>query len=540
MAVVPTVIAGITSLRRAVCLSSLWACHPPRAWALVGRKESLNWWLRAMTFSWDFADRLRSIGRYTDGKRFGRHVGGRKGIAAGAADARPGQAGRALRRRLSHHRLHAVELPQQRPAQDPGAHAVQGDEPRPAHQPRLAAATSAASWASSSTSCRRSSGSTSTGTRARPTPSTRTSTRSRRSGPQYVVILAGDHIYKMDYLQAGQLPHREPGRPDGRRACASPASEPRQFGVMQVDSRRTASSASRRSPPIPSRSPATRAAHPGLDGHLRVHRPLPLRAALPRRHAARQPPRLRPQHHPVDHRHAPRVRLSVPATRTASSDAYWRDVGTLDAYYDANMDLVSVDPQLNMYDQRWPIRTYQPNLPPPKFVFAEEGPTAAAARRWTASSARARSSPAARSSARSSAPTRASTATPRSRTRSSSRASTSAGTPRSAGRSSTRACTFPPGIEIGYDHELDRGPRLHRHRRGRDRDRQDRRRGALPGGGTDSVVDAGEGAVQWQPVEKPRVPLLVRKQWLELPVQTLLEYKQWHTFAVLLARRISD
>jgi glucose-1-phosphate adenylyltransferase len=57
-------------------------------------------------------------------------------------------------------------------------------------------------------------------------------------------------------------------------------------------------------------------------------------------------------------------------------DAYWRDVGTLDAYFEANMDLVSVDPLLNMYDERWPIRTYLPNFPPPKFVFAEEGPSA--------------------------------------------------------------------------------------------------------------------------------------------------------------------
>ena len=54
-------------------------------------------------------------------------------------------------------------------------------------------------------------------------------------------------------------------------------------------------------------------------------------------------------------------------------EAYLRDVETLDAYYEANMDLVSVDPQLNMYDREWPIRTYQPNLPPPKFVFAELG-----------------------------------------------------------------------------------------------------------------------------------------------------------------------
>jgi len=52
--------------------------------------------------------------------------------------------------------------------------------------------------------------------------------------------------------------------------------------------------------------------------------------------------------------------------------AYWRDVGTLDAYYEANMDLVSVDPQLNLYDDAWPIRTYQRNAPPPKFVFAGE------------------------------------------------------------------------------------------------------------------------------------------------------------------------
>jgi len=49
--------------------------------------------------------------------------------------------------------------------------------------------------------------------------------------------------------------------------------------------------------------------------------------------------------------------------------AYWRDVGTLDAYYEANMDLIKVDPMLNMYDQNWPIRTHQGGFPPPKFVF---------------------------------------------------------------------------------------------------------------------------------------------------------------------------
>ncbi len=54
-------------------------------------------------------------------------------------------------------------------------------------------------------------------------------------------------------------------------------------------------------------------------------------------------------------------------------DAYWRDVGTIDAYYDATMDLIRVDPLLNLYDQQWPMRAFQPMLPPPKFVFGSEG-----------------------------------------------------------------------------------------------------------------------------------------------------------------------
>jgi glucose-1-phosphate adenylyltransferase len=54
-------------------------------------------------------------------------------------------------------------------------------------------------------------------------------------------------------------------------------------------------------------------------------------------------------------------------------DAYWRDVGTIDAYYEATIDLVAVDPQLNLYDDQWPIRTHFPCHPPPKFVFADAG-----------------------------------------------------------------------------------------------------------------------------------------------------------------------
>ena len=54
-------------------------------------------------------------------------------------------------------------------------------------------------------------------------------------------------------------------------------------------------------------------------------------------------------------------------------EAYWRDVGTIDAYFEASMDLIDVEPQLNLYDGDWPIRAHQPMLPPPKFVFGSEG-----------------------------------------------------------------------------------------------------------------------------------------------------------------------
>ena len=52
---------------------------------------------------------------------------------------------------------------------------------------------------------------------------------------------------------------------------------------------------------------------------------------------------------------------------------YWRDIGTLDAYYDASMDLCQISPEFNLYDPEWPLRTYQPQAPPAKFVFAETG-----------------------------------------------------------------------------------------------------------------------------------------------------------------------
>ena len=62
--------------------------------------------------------------------------------------------------------------------------------------------------------------------------------------------------------------------------------------------------------------------------------------------------------------------MSCVGTKT-NSQPYWRDVGTIDAYWDANIDLTATDPELNLYDTLWPIWTYQPQLPPAKFVHNE-------------------------------------------------------------------------------------------------------------------------------------------------------------------------
>ncbi len=151
------------------------------------------------------------------------------------------------------------------------------------------------------------------------------------------MILAGDHIYKMNYRKMVEL-HREAGSRSDRWALRVTAEEAREFGVMEVDPRTTAVVGFDEKPPDPKTFPATRAHCAGFDGHLRVHGPVSVRAALPRRHPPRQRARLRPQHDSVDHRHA-RVFAFPFRDENRKHDAYWRDVGTLDAYYEANMDL---------------------------------------------------------------------------------------------------------------------------------------------------------------------------------------------------------
>lgn len=188
-----------------------------------------------------------------------------------------------------------------------------------------------------------------------------------RERPQYIIVLAGDHIYKMNYGPMIEF-HRQAGADMTIGALRVPIAEGTEFGVMAIDEQqRVIDFAEKPAQPAPvPGDPSTCLASMGI--YVFTARFLYERlcddAAVP------------------DSRHDFGRDIIPRAIRDArvyafpfldenrKVDAYWRDVGTLDAYYQASLDLVEVDPQLNLYDVDWPIRSFQPNLPPPKFVFA--------------------------------------------------------------------------------------------------------------------------------------------------------------------------
>lgn len=193
--------------------------------------------------------------------------------------------------------------------------------------------------------------------------------------PDCVLILAGDHIYKMDYSAMIAF-HRQSEADLTIAALPVPAAEAGQFGVMQTSAEgQIRGFVEKPADPSALQDPAGMClASMGIYvfNSRFLFEQLLRDASLPG--SAHDFGRdLIPA---VIDRH--RVMAFPFRDENRKSPAYWRDVGTIDAYFDANMDLVSVDPQLNLYDRDWPIRTWQGNFPPPKFVFAdregEQGP----------------------------------------------------------------------------------------------------------------------------------------------------------------------
>jgi glucose-1-phosphate adenylyltransferase len=191
------------------------------------------------------------------------------------------------------------------------------------------------------------------------------------------LILAGDHIYKMDYSQMVRC-HRDRGADLTIGCIPIPLAESRHFGVMQVDmDNRVIGFQEKPATAQPMPDDPTRCL-----GSMGIYVfPTRLMFELLCEDAAHAEsghdfgkdiiPQIIKTHKVYAHRFR---------DRNLKEQPYWRDVGTLDAYYQANMDLVDVSPVLNLYDHDWPIRTLQPNWPPPKFVFCGEGPLGVARR----------------------------------------------------------------------------------------------------------------------------------------------------------------
>ena len=191
-----------------------------------------------------------------------------------------------------------------------------------------------------------------------------------KANPKYIVILAADHIYKMDYSEMIRL-HIERGSDLTIGCIPVPANEANQFGVLDVDANDRITSFVEK----PEHPPEI-VGNPGFSlGSMGIY----VFTAASLFELLFEDAVRKNSSHDFGRNIIPNIisKLNVHAflfqDKNKKSVPYWRDVGTLDAYYQANMDLVGIDPVLNLYDTEWPIRTFQPQFPPPKFVFNDEG-----------------------------------------------------------------------------------------------------------------------------------------------------------------------
>jgi glucose-1-phosphate adenylyltransferase len=191
----------------------------------------------------------------------------------------------------------------------------------------------------------------------------------RQHRPLHVLVLAGDHIYKMDYgPMIGYHVEKEADITVG--VVEVPRVRAREFGVMTVEegNRVVRFLEKPRDPePIPGRPDVALASMGIYVFNPRLLERL-LRADAEDADSA----------HDFGRNIVPGAidKLRVIAypfedVRTKAQN-YWRDVGTVDAYYEANLELATVSPDLNIYDEQWPIWTYQEQLPPAKFVFNDD------------------------------------------------------------------------------------------------------------------------------------------------------------------------
>jgi glucose-1-phosphate adenylyltransferase len=190
-----------------------------------------------------------------------------------------------------------------------------------------------------------------------------------QENPHHVIVLSGDHVYKMDYARMLRF-HKERGAAVTLAAIEIPIQEAYRFGVLSVDEQDKVTGfieKSKNAPTIPG-SPDLALGSMGIyifDTDVLLK--------------ALESDAAKPSSHDFGKDIIPALIDVLPTyayrfyDENKKASKYWRDIGTLDAFYDANMDLCGVDPEFNLYDPEWPMRTYQPQAPPAKFVFAEKG-----------------------------------------------------------------------------------------------------------------------------------------------------------------------
>ena len=191
--------------------------------------------------------------------------------------------------------------------------------------------------------------------------------------PRYMIVLAGDHIYKMDYERMLQQ-HVESGADVTLGCLEVPRLEATGFGVMHVDEHDTIMSFIEKPadpPGMPDR-PDMALASMGIYVFDTSYLFELLKQDAANRHSSHDFGKdLIPW--VVQHGKAVAHRFSSSCVRSAQeSQAYWRDVGTVDAYWEANIDLTDIVPALDLYDREWPIWTYSELTAPAKFVHDED------------------------------------------------------------------------------------------------------------------------------------------------------------------------
>ncbi len=191
-----------------------------------------------------------------------------------------------------------------------------------------------------------------------------------REAPRHVIVLSGDHVYKMDYSKMLRF-HLEKNAAATLATIEIPVADSSRFGIVSVEEadRVVGFDEKPARPTSVPGSPELALASMGIY----IFRADVLMTVL-ESDATR-----------TDSQHDFGKNIIPSLIRESSvysyrfydenkkSSKYWRDIGTLDAYYEASMDLCQVNPEFNLYDPEWPLRTYQPQAPPAKFVFAEEG-----------------------------------------------------------------------------------------------------------------------------------------------------------------------